>query len=101
MTDERITEIEALLATITPGEWRSFGDDSYGRWEGGWTIVKCNRRTGVQCKADAAFIAAAPDLVRELLLTINDQRAQVNNLVNLLLIDQQQRPVTADKTNQE
>jgi hypothetical protein len=92
MTD--ITERAArLLANVTPGPWEWGADNQHmmvrhSKHDVTWVIdVEYEHHGGggtlEVSPADAAFIAAAPDLVRELLAEVTRLRGTITNLLAL------------------
>jgi DNA primase large subunit len=76
VTDERLAEIDALLAGITPGKWNyqetKDGTEAYIH-NGDKTI------TGKMDVLDAAFIAAAPEIVRETIKKLKAETERADN----------------------
>lgn len=71
MTDDVLTRARALLAGITPGSWRAGTDERFYAQlavfdENDAVIARFGPDWVPEAEADAAFIAAAPDLVRAL-----------------------------------
>lgn len=68
----RIEEIKGRLEVITPGEWRVYKKELGAEYEYEWQVAISQFDTTVVLnddmeKADAAFIASAPDDMRYLL----------------------------------
>lgn len=80
MSEERLRGIEGRLAAATPAPW---GFNSYNRIESGatvktvcWVPVRAGDTATVQGAADAAFIAAAPTDLRDLLREVRRLRGE-------------------------
>lgn len=79
-------ELDELLAGITPGEWRL---DMHGKFVGvkaladadviGWNGFDSSDFSVAQQKANAAFIAAAPALIRQLRSERDNLRERLAN----------------------
>jgi hypothetical protein len=106
MTEDIIKRAEAVLEGVTPGPWRVFIDDTGGKWTG-WPLSieatsitdKTVVRTGGQWPyewdaktsqkeaiANARFIAAARDLIPDILAAQNAALARVAKLEDALAL---------------
>lgn len=69
MSDERISEIKEMLREITPGSWDYDQLDEIVYWNDDLNKPHsiCDLSDVVQTDTDGFFIAAAPDIIGELL----------------------------------
>jgi hypothetical protein len=79
MDEEELNAIEALLDTITPGEWRAYNRNCDGIEDDflGWDVegIPSAMRGAFAKGADAQFVARAPTNIRRLLAEVERLRA--------------------------